>query len=134
MLKTNDLPYREINYCVLFNLLKDTEISGALTYMLTGKVHQISEVIPLEYSIELKSESISVSVVLYVDYVAMEHPLFINQANHYCVTFNNMAPRMQEFKDILLVYIDKNALMNYVIYLTENDFGRKLIGLKNLKS
>lgn len=132
MVLASDMPYENMGSCMLYYLLRDPEISGALTYMVVGKVHSKLNVIPLTNSIELSNSTITISVVLSVGFEVDEFLKLKERLNYHVVSFNYMAPRMIEYKGIDIHYIDNAALLNYVIVLTKNKFGQKLRILKNL--
>lgn len=131
-MKAEDLPYRSIGNCTLFNLLRDSDISGALSYMLTGKVYNDLNVTAHDFSIELSNSSITISVVLYVGFEQNEYLKMKERQNYCLVSFNSSSHEINEFEGLGIRYIDNVALMNYCVSLSANDFAQKMSDLKNL--
>ncbi|MCB9250855.1 MAG: hypothetical protein H6605_00170 [Flavobacteriales bacterium] len=124
--------YKRIEHNTLLDLLKNEEISSALAYILDYSDHENLKVIPKEYSIEISNENITIVFVFSVGFEGQEYKEVLNKNNLHLVTFSEVVPKMIEFENLGIKYVDNISLLFLILSRTKNPLGIKLFSLKNL--
>jgi hypothetical protein len=126
-----DSYYRKISDNILLDLLSNPEISEGLAYMVDFNPHKRLITRPNEYYIEISNDEITIAVILYVGFEENDFLKLSERKNLHVVTFSEVVPDMEEFKNIKVKFIDTTALMLTVMARSKNEFVRYLYRLKN---
>lgn len=114
-----ELPYSNFEHCLLFNALKNNdELKRAIVYSLIFKEFDDLKLSALEHSMLLYNDEIAVFIILYVGFENQEY-LENRLLNSYFISFERTTNRMNEFKDVDVIYLDKAALVHTAIALSK---------------
>ncbi len=114
-----ELPYSNFEHCLLFNALKNNdELKRAIVYSLIFKEFDDLKLSALEHSMLLYNDEIAVYIILYVGFENQEY-LENRLLNSYFISFERTTNRMNEFKDVDVIYLDKAALVHTAIALSK---------------
>lgn len=114
-----ELPYSNFKNCLLFNALKNNdELKRAIIYSLIFKEFDDLKLSALEHSMLLYNDEIAVYIILYVGFENQEY-LENRLLNSYFISFERTTNRMNEFKDVDVIYLDKAALVHTAIALSK---------------
>ena len=131
-MKTKHIFYSKIEYNILVDLFKMEDFSKSLAYLLDNKIHNSLCVVPNKYSIVIENEHITIIIILYVGFEIEEYEILKSKKNVHIITLTDIIPRMVEFKNIQIKYIDKLTLLLAILATSENETIKKLNTLKNL--
>ncbi|TRX36281.1 hypothetical protein [Flavobacterium restrictum] len=125
--------YSRLDNCILFDKLKNEEISKTLAYMLDFKEHENLVVIPKPHSIEISNAEICIAVIFYVGFEREEYEAVKVKNNFHIVVFESIMLSLCEFEKLPLKFIDYTALFFMSLARTEDKKIREFLSLMNLR-
>lgn len=117
----------------LLQLLQEPDFAIALAYLVDYKNYNNLEITPKPHSIEIANHEITISVIIYSDFVLNEYKDLQNRTNVHLVSLCSTLLEMIEFKDLPIKHIDKLAWMFCVINKSENEKVQNINRIKNLR-
>lgn len=127
-----EFQYKNIEYNCLVDYLENPEIAIALAYMLEFKEHKNLKVITHNHAIEISNESITIFVILYIDFMFGEFQNLQSKHNIHYVSFFPIMKGMNEFETINLKLIDKHSLVFNVMSRSKESLLETLYRMLNL--
>jgi hypothetical protein len=125
--------YSDIHNNQLLDLLRESEFASALAYLVDFKNHSHLNITPHDYSIEISNNEITIAIILLSGFETNEYLTLENKTNLNLISLSEIIPKMCEFENMHVKFIDKLAWFFSAINRSENDFVKKLCGIKNLR-